>query len=113
MVNLSGLDSLQNYSKVDNEISKVLVKAIKGEDLNYQLVAPCDHQLDLAEWVNQFVNNYFISILVDIDTNFPTEIWNLLLPHTEVTLNISHPLCINSKISAYTLIYGTLFLWCG
>ena len=92
--------------KLDNEVSKELIKAIKVEDLDYQLVAPHENNLNPIECAIQTFKNHFIFVLASTDPKFPKNRWNLLLPHAEVTLNTSQPSCINPPICAYTQIYG-------
>ena len=75
--------------KLDNEVSKELITAIKEQKLDYQFVASYDHRLNPAERAIQSVKNHIISILAGADPDFPKDRWDLLLPHAELTLNIS------------------------
>jgi hypothetical protein len=48
--------------RLDNEVSKVLIKAIKDKGIDYQLASPKDHQLNPAERAIQTFKNHLISI---------------------------------------------------
>lgn len=70
------------------------------EGLDYQLVAPHDHFLNPAERAIQMFENHFISVLAGTDPMYPKDRWELLLPHTELTLNLSLPSNISPRINA-------------
>ena len=59
--------------KLNNEVLKELIKAIKDEKLDYQLVAPYDHQLNLVECAIQSVKNHIISIFAGANPEFPND----------------------------------------
>ena len=92
--------------KLNNEVSKELITSIKEEKLNYQFVAPYDHWLNQAERAIQSIKNHIIFILAGADPDFPKDQWDLLLPHVELTLNISRPSWLNPHISENTQING-------
>ena len=74
--------------KLDNEISKALIDAIKENKLDYQLASPNDHRQNPAERAIQDVKAHFISIRSTANAAFPINEWDLLLQHTEDTLNM-------------------------
>jgi hypothetical protein len=45
--------------RLDNEISKVLIQAIKDMGIDFQLASPNDHQLNPAERAIQTFKNHF------------------------------------------------------
>merc|ERR1712025_311628 len=59
-----------------------------------------------AERAIRDVKAHFISIRSIACPNFPTNCWDLLLPHTEDTLNLLRPSKTNPSISAYTSLRG-------
>ena len=93
--------------KLDNEVSKRLIKRIEEDGLEYQLVSPGDHRLNPCEQAIQDFKCHFISMLAGADPDFPKDRWNLLLDHAEITLNLSRESNVNPKVNAYTLINGT------
>ena len=92
--------------RLDNEISKELIATIKEEQLEYQLASPGDHRNNPAEKAIQNFKAHFISIREGTDDDFPTDGWDLLLPITELTMNLLRPSKINPRISAYTQLKG-------
>ena len=92
--------------KLDNEISNALIQAINNNNLEYQLASPNDHRQNPAERAIQDLKAHFISIRAIADPNFGSENWDLLLQHTEDTLNMLRPSKINPKLSAYTTMRG-------
>ena len=52
--------------KLDNEISKDLIEAIKDNKLDYQLASPNDHRQNPAERAIQDVKAHFISIRLSL-----------------------------------------------
>lgn len=93
--------------ELDNKVSKTLVKQIKDDELEYQLVSPGDHWLNPCKRAIQDFKCHFISMLAGTDPEFLKNRWDLLLEQAEITLNISWASNINPRVSAYTLINGT------
>jgi hypothetical protein len=65
----SGVKSV--LQRLDNEISKVLIKAIKDKGIDYQLASPHDHRLNPAERAVRTFKNHLIAILHGCDNQFP------------------------------------------
>ena len=92
--------------RLDNEISKLMIQAIKEKGQECQLASPSDHRTNPAERAIQHVKAHFISIRSGCDPNFPKEQWDPLIPHAEFTLNLLRPSKLNKNISACTIING-------
>ena len=92
--------------RLDNEISKELIKSIEAKDLQYQLATPYDHRNNLAERAIQTFKSHFISVLNGCDDNCPAHLWCRLLFQTVATLNMLRPSRINPKLSAYMQLVG-------
>lgn len=92
--------------KIDNEISDTLIQASETDKLQYQLASPDDYQQLPAERVIQDVKAHFISIRSIADHVFPADGWDLLLQHTEDTLNMLRPSKLNPLVSACTTVRG-------
>ena len=56
----TGITPILQY--LDNETSKELITTIKKNNLKYQLAAPHDHQLNLAERAVTTFKNHFIAV---------------------------------------------------
>ena len=84
-----------NYNKLildiqilDNEASAEYNRAIKTKcNANYQLVPPNTHRRNAAERAIRTFKAHFLSILAGVAPYFPGNLWDLLLPQTELTLN--------------------------
>jgi hypothetical protein len=93
--------------KLDNEVSKDLIKVITNTGLKYQLISPGDHRQNPNERAIQAFKSHFIATRSGTDSTFPQDCWDLLIPLALVTLNIMRPSQINPAISAYTQVKGT------
>jgi hypothetical protein len=92
--------------RLDNEISRVLIKAITDKGIDYQLASPHDHRLNPAERAIQTFKSHLISILHGCDNKFPAWLWCQIIPQVIITLNMLRRSRINPKLSAYTQIFG-------
>jgi hypothetical protein len=92
--------------RLDNEISKVLIRAITDKGIDYHLASPNDHRLNPAERAIQTFKNHLVSILHGTDQQFPAWLWCQIIPQVVITLNMLRRLRINPKLSAYTQIFG-------
>ena len=74
---------------LDNEASTEYKRAIKTKwNANYQLVPPNTHRSNTAERTIRTFKAHFLSILAGVAPDFPRNLWDLLLPQTELTLNL-------------------------
>jgi hypothetical protein len=92
--------------RLDNEVSKVLIQAIKDKGINFQLASPNDHRLNPAERAIQTFKNHLIAILHGCDRKFPARLWCQIIPQVVMTLNMLRRLRINPRLSAHTQISG-------
>ena len=92
--------------RLDNEVSKDLIKAIEDKKLKYQLATAYDHRNNYAERAIQTFKNHFTSILNGCDRDFPPHLWCRIVPQTVITLNFLRKSRINPKLSAYAQIFG-------
>ena len=92
--------------RLDNEASKIMIRAIEERKLEYQLASPHDHRLNPAERAIQTWKNHFISNLHGCDSAFPAYKWCEIMKQCEMTLNMLRPSRINPKMSAYTQLNG-------
>ena len=74
---------------LDNEGSTEYKQVIKKEwNVNYQLVPPNSHWSNAAERAICTFKAHFLAILAGVAPYFPGNLWYLLLPQTELTLNL-------------------------
>eukprot|EP00536_Pseudo-nitzschia_multiseries_P006199 jgi/Psemu1/14701/gm1.14701_g len=95
--------------KLDNEIFSLAMKQFKKHHLDYHLVSPRDHYLNLVERVICTFKDHFVPILSGVDKDYPADQWDLLLlPQTGLTLNFIQPSRINGDISACNQVKGVI-----
>ena len=92
--------------RLDNETSRELMAAIKAKQLVYETVPPANHRRNPAERAIQTFKSHFISTLNGVDKDFPAGAWDLLIPQTNLTLNLLRPCTVNDAHSAYSYVYG-------
>ena len=86
---------------IDNEVSTEYKRAITEKwNTNYQLVSPNTHQRNAAERAIHTFKAHFLSLLAGVDPDFPRNLWYLLTPQTEITLNLLRQETLNPAISA-------------
>ena len=78
-----------NLQILDNEASAEYKRAIKEKwDANNQLIPLNKHRSNAAERAICTFKAHFISILAGVAPYFTRNFWDLLLPQTELTLNL-------------------------
>ena len=92
---------------IDNEASAEYKRAIKEKwNANYQLVPPNTHRSNTSERAICMFKAHFISILAGVAPDFPMNLWDLLLPQTELTLNLLRKATLDPSISAWSYFHG-------
>ncbi len=61
----------------------------------FQFVPPDMHRHNQAEQAIRTFKDHFLAILAGVDAAFPPYLWGLLLPQTELTLNLLRQSTIN------------------
>jgi hypothetical protein len=92
--------------KLDNEASKLLKTYLHQQDITFQLFPPYSHRLNSAERAIRSFKDHLIAGLCATDKSFPMHLWDRLLPHAVITLNMLRTSKINPKPSAATHIFG-------
>ena len=94
---------------LDNDTSKELKKTITQEwKVEYQLVPLDVHRRNAAERAIRTFKAHFLSILVGVDQDFPSNVWDSLVPQAEMMLNILRQSSLDPSISAYEQFNGEL-----
>ena len=87
---------------LDNEASAEYKRAIKTKwNANDQLVPPNTNRSNAAERAIRTFKAHFLSILASVTPDFPRNLWDLLLPQTELTLNLLRQANLDPTRSAW------------
>jgi hypothetical protein len=92
--------------KLDNEASKLLKTYLNQQDITSQLGPPYSHWRNSAERAIRSFKDHLIAGLCSTDKYFPMHLWDRLLPHAVITINMLRTSRINPKLSAATHIFG-------
>jgi len=85
---------------IDNEASQAFKDEIR-KNCALQLAPPDTHRCNLAERAIQTFKSHFIAILAGVDSSFPMQLWDRLIPQAVLTLNLLRQSHTNPSISAY------------
>jgi hypothetical protein len=94
------------YQRLDNECSDIMKEFMKEQNIKYQLVPPGVHRRNAAERAIRTLKNHLIAGFCSLDENFPLSLWDKLLPHALMSLNMLRGSRINPKLSAYAQLHG-------
>ena len=90
MQRLTGNKLIVDIHILDNEVSAEYKRAIKTKwNANYPLLPPNTHRSNSAKRAIHTFKAHFLSILAGVTLDFTIYLWDLLLPQTELTLNLS------------------------
>jgi hypothetical protein len=90
----------QKLVRLDNESSQLLNTYLHEQNMRFLLVPRYSHRRNAAERSIRSFKDHLISGLYSTDKAFPMHLWDRLLPHAVITLNILRTSRINPKISA-------------
>ena len=92
---------------LDNKASAEYKRAIKKKwNANYQVVPPNTRRSNAAERAIRTFKAHFLSILVGVAPDFPRNLWDLLLPQTELTLSLLRQATLDPTRSAWSYFHG-------
>ena len=107
MQRIKDCNILADLQILDNEEITEYKRIIKYEwGVGYQLIPPHIHSRNAAERAIRTLKAHFISTLTGIAPTFPNNLWDLLLPQTDLTLNILRQSSLNPKILAWEYFQG-------
>lgn len=75
--------------------------------MQYQLTPAKIHRRHITERAIQTFKNHFIPILAGVNSIFPKNEWDQLLPQAEIKINLLRSSRINQNLSAYEQMDGT------
>jgi hypothetical protein len=91
---------------LDNEASTALKNFFTVNDIAYKLVPPHCHRRNAAERVIRTFKEHFVAGLSSVDPSFPMHLWDRLLPHSEITLNLLRTSRLHPQLSATAHYHG-------
>ncbi|KAL7503761.1 hypothetical protein ACHAXN_001695, partial [Cyclotella atomus] len=94
------------FNVLDNEASSAITEYLRSNDIKWQFVPPNEHRVNAAERAIQTFKNHFISGLCTTNRDFPTQLWDKLLPQAQDSLNMLRTSRIDPTKSAYEILEG-------
>ena len=92
---------------MDNEVSENMKNIIRDDcKMELELVPPGCHRRNVAEVAIRNFKAHFLSVLAGVSADFPLNLWDRLLPQTEITLNLLGQLNATPTVSAYAHLSG-------
>ncbi|KAL7502426.1 hypothetical protein ACHAXN_000718 [Cyclotella atomus] len=92
---------------LDNEISENMKQHIRDQyKFTLELVPPGCHRRNAAEVAIRNFKAHFLSVLAGTADNFPNNLWDRLLPQTEIALNLLRQSNATPTVSAYAHLCG-------
>ena len=102
MQRLKNHNILAHLQILDNESSTTYKRIIKSEwVVGYQLLPPNIHCRNSAERAICTFKAHFLSTLAGISPTSPKNLWYLILPQTDLILNLLRQLTLDPKILAW------------
>jgi hypothetical protein len=98
------------FQTMENEASKALKLFLHSKDIQFQLVRPYIHRQNAAERAIQTFKNHFVTMLCSTDKKFPMHLWDRLIPHAMITLNLLRQSRLNPKLSAHAQLNGSTIM---
>jgi hypothetical protein len=91
---------------LDNEASAALKNLFTTNDVEYQLVPPHCHRRNVAERAIRTFKEHFVAGLSSVDPTFPLQLWDILLPQADITLNLLRTSRLHPQLSAAAHFHG-------
>jgi hypothetical protein len=91
---------------MDNQATWHIKKILTGNNCKLQIVKPHNHHVNAAKWAIQTFKGAFIAALTTTNSDFPLQLWDLLIPQVEDTLNMLRASCVDPSKSAYEILNG-------
>ena len=92
---------------LDNEVSSNMKQHIRDKyKFTVELVPPGCHRRNAAEVAIRNFKVHFLSVLADVAPSFPSNLWDRLLPQTEIILNLLRQSNATPTVSAYAHLCG-------
>ena len=103
---LSDCGLAPQYQMLYNECPGGLKTFLRDSSVKFQLVPTHLHCTNAAERAIQTYKDHLVVGLSSCDPNFPLHLWDRLIPHATLTLNLLCPSRLNPRLSAEDLLNG-------
>lgn len=98
---------INSMVKIDNQTSKDLTTYFREtHDIGLSYAPPGNHRTLHAERDIRSWKNHFAALLAGVDPGFPKHLWDELLDHADLTLNMLRPCGVVVNTSAHDFING-------
>jgi hypothetical protein len=92
---------------LDNEVSEKMKNHIRDTcKLDMELVPPGCHRRNAAKVAIRNFEAHFLSVLAKVADNFSPNLWDWLLPQTEIKINLIRQSNATPNVSAYAHLSG-------
>ena len=92
---------------IDNEVSDAIKEVVRDKyKMEMELVPPRCHRCNAAEVAVRNFKDNFLKFLAGIAEDFSLNLWDRLLPQTELTLNLLHQSNATPTVSVYVHLSG-------
>ena len=93
---------------LDNEVSESMKELIRAQHniMELEMVPPGCHRRNAAKVAIRNFKAHFLSILAGVADDFPKNLWDRLLPHAEITINLLRQSNATPTVSAYAHMSG-------
>jgi hypothetical protein len=91
---------------LDNEASAALMNFFTANDVEYQLVSPHCRRHNAAERAIRKFKEHFVAGLASVHPTFTLHLWDMILPHVEITLNLLRTSRLHPQLSAEAYFHG-------
>ena len=92
---------------VDNEVSENMKELIRSQsNMELELVPPGCHRRNAAEVAIRNFKAHFLSILAGVADDFPSNLWDKLLPQADITVNLLRQSNATPTVLAYAHMSG-------
>ena len=92
--------------RLDNEASTLLQEYMADQGIDYQLTPAGLHRRNSSERAIQTFKKHFIAGLCSTNPKFPLNLWDKILPHCLISLNLLRASRVNPQLSAYAQVHG-------
>ena len=94
------------YQMLDNECPGGLKQFLHDSSVNFQLVPPHLHCTNASERAIQTYKDHLVAGLSSCNPNSPLHLWDRLIPHATLTLNLLRPSRLNPRLSTESQLNG-------
>jgi hypothetical protein len=99
---------IPSLQRLYNEAYFALRNYLTKQGIDFEIAPPHIRHRNNAEHAIQIFKSHSIAGLCSVDPKFPLKLWDKLLPHAAITLNILRKSRINPFMSAYAPTQCTL-----